>query len=138
MENLKHAAGEVCSAPGRCVGARRRSARLVACLAVVGSGGCTPNLAGTWHTVRVDPPGAPFPLEQVTFDEAGRYAASWGRDGERHTSVGAYRQSMNRLEIIQDGRLSRRYALRRNMDGSMVLTYREGGATMSAILERRP
>jgi hypothetical protein len=86
---------------------------------------------------KVDPPGAPFPLEQVTFDESGRYSAAWSNEGEKHTSMGAYRQSRNRLEIAQDGRQSRAYSVKRHANDSVVLTYREGGATMSATLVRQ-
>jgi hypothetical protein len=116
-------------------GAGRARASLVFLLALV-SGGCATNLSGTWKTVNVDPPGAPFPLHQVTFDEEGRYTASAMQDGEKHTSVGTYRQGLTFLEVRQDGRLPRNYRCKRLSDGSILLMFEEGEAKSTATLQR--
>lgn len=107
-------------------------------IAVVGLGGCAANIVGTWRTTQVEPPGIMFPLDEISFDGQGRYTASWSQDDEKHTSVGAYRQSMSQLEITQDGRLARKYRLKRKSDDSLVMIYREGENEVAATLTREP
>jgi len=127
---------EAASGQGRRCPCHARVIRVL-CVVLV-SGGCTTNLSGTWNTVEVEPPGGPFPLHRVTFDEHGRYTASSMRDGEKHTSVGTYRQGLSFLEITQQGRLPRNYHFKRLSDGTIRLTFEEGKATATLQREKAP
>ena len=50
--------------------------------------GCS--LTGSWKTVSVDPPGAPFPVTTLTFDRDGTYSTSWTQGGRSTGSAGRY------------------------------------------------
>ncbi len=104
----------------------------LACASAIG--GCS--IAGSWRATAITPPGAPFPVEHVTFDRDSHYTASWEQDGRRCTSTGSYRFDGFSLEILQPGSLPRVYDARLRLDGKLVLTYAEGDAKVSAVLEK--
>ncbi len=96
--------------------------------------GCS--IAGSWRTVAVDPPGAPFPVEAVRFDAANTYTSTGTYGGERRTTTGRYDFNGFKLDITEGGRLPRSYAARLRLDGKLVLTLREGDAKMTATLAK--
>jgi len=107
---------------------------LVAVAAAAGAAGCS--IAGSWRTVTIDPPGVPFPLEQVTFDREQNYTASWTENEQPRTSTGQYSWNGFSLKVMQEGSLPRKYAARRRLDGRLMLTYAEGEGRVKATLER--
>ena len=97
-------------------------------------GGC--GITGSWKRIAVDPPGAPFPVDRVTFDRQHNYTATWSHGGQTRTSTGEYRFSWNILEIMETGRQPRTYRAYRRLDGKLLLTYGEGGGEMTATLTK--
>lgn len=96
--------------------------------------GC--GIAGSWKRVAVDPPGAPFPMDHVTFDRDNNYTATWSQQERARTSTGRYKWNGFKLDIMERGSLPRAYRARLRLDGKLVLTYEERGAKVAATLER--
>ncbi|RME41616.1 MAG: hypothetical protein D6788_00835 [Planctomycetota bacterium] len=98
--------------------------------------GCS--VTGSWKRVSVSPPGAPFPLEYVTFGKDRRYTATWKENGREHTSTGVYKANLLTLDVAEDGYQPRRYRLKRRWDGKLLLIYDADGHSVTATLERAP
>ena len=113
---------------------QRTTMVLAALICITTAGGCT--IAGSWRTIAVDPPGAPFPVDRVTFDRDNNYTASGSQEGEICTSTGRYRWNWFKLDVMEPGRLPRTYSARRRLDGRLVLTYKEGRGKVTAILAK--
>ncbi len=113
----------------------RLGALLTATALVVTSTGCS--LDGSWETVSVDPPTVPFPLDTITFDANKNYTASWTQDGSPRTGTGQYQWNGSTLDVVQGYTLPRTYRTRKRLDGTLELTYEQGGAKVSAILQRQ-
>ena len=97
--------------------------------------GCSIN--GSWQLVTMDPPGVPFPLDIVTFDEDHGYTATHTQKGEPITTTGRYQwNGRNRLEIAQEGRQPLTYRAKRRFDGTLVLTFQEGDNKVTATLAK--
>lgn len=107
---------------------------LVTLICAATAGGCS--IAGSWRTIAVDPPGAPFPVDRVTFDRGNSYTATGSREGEIRTSTGHYRWNWFKLDIMEPGRLPRTYSARRRLDGTLMLTYEEGRGKVTATLAK--
>ena len=108
-----------------------RSAVLGLALTTVGC-----SLAGSWRTVSLDPPGAPFPVDTITLDRDNNYTATWTWDGARRTTTGRYKWNGSTLEVAPPGSLPRKYGARLRADGKLVMTYMHGDAKLTATLER--
>ena len=116
-------------------GSKRKWRVLASAASALCSAGCS--IAGSWERVSVDPPGAPFPVDHVTFDRASNYTSTWTQDGEPRTNTGAYRWNGRQLKVASPGHEPRIYRGRLRLDGRLVLTYEEGGAKVQAVLERK-
>lgn len=113
----------------------RRETRAFVCLACLASlSGCT--IAGTWNTVSVDPPGAGFPVDTITFGRGKNYTMTWEQAGRSRTALGKYRWDGFRLEVLRPGLAPRSYDASLGLDGMLTLTYGTGGSKISATLER--
>ena len=139
-----------------CASRRQRTSRRSASAAATAACllqalGCT--IAGSWRTVAVDPPGALFPVEVVSFDGANAYTSIGLFGGKRRTTTGRYGStrrtgsppsgstfsvSVNgfKLDITEGDRMPRSYGARLRLDGKLVLTLREGDAKMTATLAK--
>ncbi len=113
---------------------RRTFLMLFLPLFAVAGTGCS--IAGSWQRVAVDPPGAPFPIDHVTFDRNDNYTATWSHDGRPRTSTGRYHWNGFKLDVAQEAKMPRSYRARLRLDGKLVLTYEEGGAKVMATLEK--
>jgi hypothetical protein len=110
--------------------------------AAVGVEGC--GVTGAWKTIDVQPAGAPFPVNQVTFDPQGSYAAQGfftpqgAYDGHLHDSKGTYRWKGRRLELAAADGPPLTYRTRRRLDGRLVMTLQIPGQpqTITATLSR--
>ena len=111
-------------------------ALLVSIALMTASMGCS--LAGSWETVSVDPPTVPFPVDHITFDTHNNYTASWTQDGSPRTGTGEYQWNGFTLDVVQGYTLPRTYKTRKRLDGTLEMTYEQGGAKVTAILKRRP
>lgn len=113
----------------------RRMATALAMLAgALALSGCS--IAGSWRVVSIDPPGAPFPVQVLTLDPNNNYTATGPEHAKPCTTTGQYRFNGSRLEVVEGGRMPRTYGARRQMDGSLVLTYEERGVRVRATLVR--
>lgn len=113
---------------------QRTTMVLAALMCITTAGGCT--IAGSWRTIAIDPPGAPFPVDRVTFDRGNNYTASGSQEGEIRTSTGRYRWNWFKLDVMEPGRLPRTYSARRRLDGKLMLTYEEGRGKVTATLAK--
>ena len=84
----------------------------------------------------VDPPGALFPVEVVSFDGANTYTSIGLFGGKRRTTTGRYEFNGFKLDITEGDRMPRSYGARLRLDGKLVLTLREGDAKMTATLAK--
>jgi len=84
----------------------------------------------------VDPPGARFPVDRVTFDREHNYTATWSQGGETRTSTGRYRFNWLELDIMETGKQPRTYRAYHRLDGKLVLMYDEGRGKTTAILTK--
>ncbi len=96
--------------------------------------GC--NIVGSWRTVEIEPPGASFPVQMVSFDQGNRYAATRLHHGKKQTSTGRYEFNGHALKIIDGNTLPRTYRARLRLDGRLVLTYQEGDTKVTATLSK--
>jgi hypothetical protein len=93
--------------------------------------------------VETSPQGAPFPINEVTFAEGGKYTATGlftaqGQyDGKAHTTTGAYKMSGQKLLLSPAGGPTLEYRTRRRSDGKLVMTFRPPGQSreVTAVLE---
>jgi hypothetical protein len=113
---------------------RRTTVVLAALMGATTAGGCS--IAGSWRTIAVDPPGAPFPVDRVTFDRDDNYTATGSREGETRTSTGRYRWNWFKLDVLEPGGQPRTYSAQRRLDGKLVLTYKEGRGKVTATLAK--
>ena len=113
---------------------RRIATTLIALGGAVALGGCS--IAGSWRVVSTEPPGAPFPVAVLTLDPNNTYTATGSNDARPRTTTGQYRWNGSRLDVLETGKVPRSYQARRRFDGSLVLTYEERGARVSATLVR--
>lgn len=122
--------------PVRLIREQLRPPRLLVFLVGAASllGGCS--VAGSWRVVDIDPAGAPFPVDQVTFSAGNQYTASWTQAGEKRTGTGDYRLRGSMLDIMEQGRAPRSYHLKRRGNDTILLTYRENNAAVTATLKR--
>ena len=100
--------------------------------------GCsiTGPITGTWRTVSIDPPGAPFPVDAITFDQNDNYTASWAQGGKTRTTLGQYRWNGSRLEVVRPGNQPQIYKAWVGLDGKLIMTYGTGDSAIRATLER--
>ena len=110
--------------------------KLACCLALVSGCSITGSINGTWRTVSVDPPGAPFPVDAITFDQNQNYTASWAQAGKTRTTLGQYRWSGSRLEVVRPGNQPQTYKASIGLDGRLTMTYGAGESKIEAKLER--
>lgn len=75
-------------------------------------------------------------MDYVAFDQHDRYTATWLDLGQTRTSTGRYDWNGSRLIIRRPNAEPRIYQGRLRFDGTLVLTYKEGGDTVSAILRK--
>ena len=106
--------------------------KLTGCLALMS--GCS--IAGTWRTVSVDPPGASFPVDTITFDQNHNYTATWAQAGKSRTTLGQYRWNGSRLEVVRPGNQAQTYKASVGLDGRLTMTYGTGDSKIEAKLER--
>lgn len=121
--------------------AHRRSAvrvgigrAFVAALTMAGASGCRPT--GTWRLAETDPPGAAFPLRELTLDASGHFMATSSAFGEQIPSQGAYRWKGGTLEVGRSGFEPRSYTIKRRWDGRLEFIHKENGRRVSAFFER--
>ncbi len=113
-----------------------------ACLA--GTTGC--GLTGSWRTVEVRPQGAPFPINEVTFDTQGKYTATGMFDArgayqqDPHTTTGTYSQAWRTLTFSPVGGPALAYKAQRRWDGKLVMRLQLPGQDreVSAVLAPAP
>ena len=113
---------------------RSISVRLAAVACFLAATGCS--ITGSWRRIATDPPGTPFPVDHVAFDQHERYTATWLDQDQTRTSTGRYDWNGSRLIIRRPNAEPRIYQGRLRFDGTLVLTYQEGGDTVSAILRK--
>lgn len=101
---------------------------------LVAAAGC--NIVGSWRTVEIEPPGAPFPILMVNFDQGNEYTATRIQNGEPRTSTGRYEFNGSTLTVTEGNTMPRKYRVRRRLDGRLVLTYQEGDAKVTATLSK--
>jgi len=118
-----------------CVWATRCHAplALLAALAMTGSSGC--RSTGSWRLAETNPPGASFPLQQITLDDAGQFEAMSTAYGERIPSQGAYRWNANTLQVKRYGFQPRSFRVKRHWDGRLEFIHEEHGRRVSAFFE---
>lgn len=97
--------------------------------------GCS--ITGNWERVETDPPGAPFPVEEVTFTDTNEYAARWQQYGRAQFSVGTYKLFGTRLDVQQYGSKPLTYSARVRSDGLLELVYSHEGQPVKALLKRK-
>ena len=96
--------------------------------------GCS--ITGSWRRIATDPPNTPFPVDLVAFDQHDRYTATWLDQDQTRTSTGRYDWNGSKLIIRRPNAEPRIYKGRLRLDGTLVLTYQEGGDSVSAILKK--
>lgn len=106
---------------------------LLGCSAALG--GCS--IGGTWQTVSVNPPGAAFPVDSITFDANQNYTVSWKQAGKTRTTLGQYRWNGSSLEVVRSGLQPQTYKTSVGLDGRMTMTYGSGESRIQAKLERK-
>ena len=107
---------------------------LFATVTTAGATGCQPT--GTWRLAKTDPPGVPFPLQELTLDASGHFAATSTAYGERIPSQGMYRWRGRTLEVGRAGFEPRSYTIKRRWDGRLEFIHEENGRRVSAFFER--
>ena len=110
--------------------------KLTGCLSLMSGCSITGSIAGTWRTVSVDPPGASFPVDTITFDRNHNYTASWAQAGKPRTTLGQYRWNGSRLEVLRPGNQPQTYKASVGLDGRLTMTYGSGESKIQAKLER--
>jgi hypothetical protein len=93
------------------------------------------SVTGSWRTVAVRPPSAPFPIEAVTFSDDGHYTATGREDGERRTTTGRYRFNGYTLRLRPPAGPEQKFAARVRGE-TLVLTQGDATHRMSGTLER--
>jgi len=106
---------------------------LLAALAMTGVSAC--RSTGSWRLAETDPPGAIFPLQQLTLDGDGRFEALSSAEGERFPSQGAYRWKAGRLQVKRYGFEPRTFRVKRHWDGRLEFVHEEHGRRVSAFFE---
>ena len=110
--------------------------KLTGCLALMSGCSITGPIVGTWRTVSIDPPGASFPVDTITFDPNHNYTASWAQAGKARTTLGQYRWNGSRLEVLRPGNQPQTYKASVGLDGRLTMTYGAGDSKIEATLER--
>jgi len=109
-----------------------RRPRLTLCSTILLSG-CSTNIAGSWQTAEIHPKGAGFPINQVTFDNQGKYTATGEfsaggvYNGDTHTTTGTYKKQWQTVRISPVGGPPLEYKTRRRLDGKLVMTLKVPG-----------
>ena len=117
-------------------------ARLLFCAPMVAISGCNSSIAGSWQTAEIRPQGAAFPINQVTFDDEGKYTATGAfsakgeYSGDTHTTTGAYTRKQQVMHVSPVGGPPVQYKIRRRLDGKLVMTLKMPGekGEVSAVL----
>lgn len=124
----------------RRVGWLRAGALFVAAMSVAG---CSAP-AGKWQLVRVDPPGAPFPITQIEFGDGGAYSAK-GKFTQRgepapktQTTTGKFKRDGGFFHLAPTGRAAFGLRTYLRLDGKMVMTLQPPGRDwkVKGIFER--
>ena len=95
--------------------------------------GCSSSITGSWETSEVRPQGAGFPINQVTFDEQGKYTATGAfsaqgtYSGDIHTTTGVYTRQLQTVRVSPVGGPPLEYKIRRRLDGKLVMTLKVPG-----------
>ena len=110
--------------------------KLTGGLALISGCSISGSIAGTWRTVSVEPPGAAFPVDTITFDQNHNYTASWEQAGRSRTTLGHYRWSGSRLEVVRAGDEPQIYRASVGSDGRLTMRYGSGESRVEAKLER--
>ena len=90
--------------------------------------GCTADIAGTWQVVDVQPKGASFPLNRVTFDLQGKYTSAGLYDAQGRlrddvqTATGRFERMGDNLRLIPANGTAVSYQMRRRLDGKIEMT----------------
>ena len=115
----------------------RRCTVYVLAVLVLGTSGCS--IAGRWEAVTVKPDTAKdkFPLQMVTFDNDGMYSATCTMEGTTETSTGQYTWNGMKLEITPKDGTTRTYTGYQRLDGKLVLSHKDEGGKMTAVLEKQ-
>lgn len=84
--------------------------------------GC--RLGGTWHRTAVDPAGATFPLERITF-EGDRFTATRETEEGTRTTTGTYVWNGRALSLRSADGADGEYGCRRSVDGDRLFLTRQ-------------
>lgn len=114
--------------------------RLVLLVFPISLTGCA--LGGSWRTESIRPEGAPFPVNEITFDPSGKYTATGlftaqgAYDGDRHTTTGGYKLSGAKLTLSPTDGPQLVYNTVRRLDGKLVMTLKlpNQDRSVSAVL----
>ena len=109
---------------------------MIGCLVLMSGCSITGPITGTWRTVSTDPPGAPFPVDVITFDQNHKYTVSWAQAGKTRTTLGDYRWNGARLEVVKPGNQPQTYKASVGLDGRLTMTFGSGESMIKAKLER--
>jgi len=91
-------------------------------------GGCMANVTGSWEVVDVQPRGASFPFNRVSFDEHGKYTATGLYDSEGrlsddvHTVTGQVERKGREVRLLPAKGTAVVYRTRRRLDGKLEMT----------------
>lgn len=116
---------------------RARFSNLLLAVMILLSAACGCSITGNWERVETDPPGVPFPVDEVTFSDTNEYAARYQQYGRTQLSVGTYKLFGTRLDVQQYGSKPLRYNARVRRDGLLELVYSHEGQKVKALLRRK-
>ena len=116
----------------------------VALIAPAAVGGCTPNVAGSWEVVDVQPRGASFPFNRVSFDQQGKYTSTGIYDAQGrlsddvHTATGQFERKGRDVRLVPAKGTAVVYKTRRRFDGKLEMTLEVPGQNhpLTAVLGR--
>ena len=99
--------------------------RSLVSLAFLFAPGCA--MGGSWRTESTHPQGAPFPINEITFDQGkytatGLYTAQGAYGGDRRTTTGEYSFNGVTLKLKPGGGPELSYKTARRLDGKLSMT----------------
>jgi len=101
--------------------------RLLVGLLPLLASGCA--MGGSWRTESTVPQGAPFPINEITFDKGnytatGLFTAQGEYSGERRTTTGDYAFNGFTLRLKPSGGPELSYRTARRLDGKLSMTFK--------------
>ena len=101
--------------------------RLLLSFALLSTSGCA--MGGSWRAESTHPPGAAFPINEITFDQGkytatGLFSAQGDYSGDRRTTTGEYSFNGATLKLKPSGGPELFYKTARRLDGKLSMTFK--------------